>query len=165
MRDGWAGLVWARAGSHWEKVLDAHARARESFPNINAPSELFVDPETLRAETARFAPVRFSDLSHEPGDARPIVVRSSPPAAFGRRIELWRKYLGELLAERGTTRHADLHATEAGRIHVRSVTQLEISSTDLRDLIVSGRDPRYLLPDAVREIIRDTGCYTRQPTR
>jgi len=73
--------------------------------------------------------------------------------------------LGELLAERGTTRHADLHATEAGRIHVRAVTQLEISSTDLRDLIVSGRDPRYLLPDAVREIIRDTGCYTRQPTR
>lgn len=73
--------------------------------------------------------------------------------------------LGALLSERGTTRHADLHATEAGRIHVRAVTQLEISSTDLRDLIVSGRDPRYLLPDAVREIIRDTGCYTRQPTR
>lgn len=73
--------------------------------------------------------------------------------------------LGELLAGRGTTRVADLHASEAGRIHVRAVTQLEISSTDLRDLIVSGRDPRYLLPDPVREIIRDTGCYTRQPTR
>ena len=73
--------------------------------------------------------------------------------------------LGELLAERGTTRHADLHATEAGHVHVRAVTQLEISSTDLRDLIVSGRDPRYLLPDAVREIIRDTGCYIRQSTR
>jgi nicotinate-nucleotide adenylyltransferase len=73
--------------------------------------------------------------------------------------------LGELLARRGTPRVADLHATEAGRIHVRAVTQLEISSTDLRDLIVSGRDPRYLLPDPVREIIRDTGCYTRQPTR
>jgi nicotinate-nucleotide adenylyltransferase len=73
--------------------------------------------------------------------------------------------LGKLLAERGTARVADLHATEAGRIHVRAVTQLEISSTDLRELIVSGRDPRYLLPDAVREIIRDTGCYTRQTTR
>jgi nicotinate-nucleotide adenylyltransferase len=73
--------------------------------------------------------------------------------------------LGELLAERGTSHVADLHASEAGRIHVRAVTQLEISSTDLRDLIVSGRDPRYLLPDAVREIVRNTGCYTRQPTR
>jgi nicotinate-nucleotide adenylyltransferase len=73
--------------------------------------------------------------------------------------------LGELLAKCGTTRVADLHATAAGRIHVRAVTQLEISSTDLRDLIVSGRDPRYLLPDPVRDIICDTGCYTRQPTR
>lgn len=73
--------------------------------------------------------------------------------------------LGELLAKCGTTRVADLHATAAGRIHVRAVTQLEISSTDLRDLIVSGRDPRYLLPDSVRDIIRDTSCYTRQPTR
>jgi hypothetical protein len=30
---------------------------------------------------------------------------------------------------------------------------------------VSGRDPRYLMPDAVRDIIRDTGCYTRETTR
>jgi nicotinate-nucleotide adenylyltransferase len=73
--------------------------------------------------------------------------------------------LGQLLAERGTAQVADRHASEAGRIHVRAVTQLEISSSDLRDLIVSGRDPRYLLPDAVREIVRDTGCYTRQSTR
>lgn len=73
--------------------------------------------------------------------------------------------LGELLAERGTARVADLHASPAGRIHVRAVTQLEISSTELRELIVAGRDPRYLLPDAVRTIIRDTGCYHSQATR
>jgi hypothetical protein len=30
---------------------------------------------------------------------------------------------------------------------------------------VSGRDPRYLVPDAVRDIIHDTGCYTRQTMR
>lgn len=73
--------------------------------------------------------------------------------------------LGELLAERGTQRVADLHDSLAGRIHVRPVTQLEISSTELRDLIVAGRDPRYLLPDAVRAIIRDTACYQSAPTR
>lgn len=67
--------------------------------------------------------------------------------------------LGELLAARGTPRVEDLHETVAGRIHVRPVTPLEISSTDLRDLIVAGRDPRYLLPDGVRAIIGDTGCY------
>jgi nicotinate-nucleotide adenylyltransferase len=73
--------------------------------------------------------------------------------------------LGELLATRGTQRVADLHDNLAGRIHVRPVTQLEISSTELRDLIVAGRDPRYLLPDAVRAIIRDTACYQSAPTR
>ena len=73
--------------------------------------------------------------------------------------------LGELLATRVTQRVADLHDNLAGRIHVRPVTQLEISSTELRDLIVAGRDPRYLLPDAVRAIIRDTACYQSAPTR
>jgi len=72
---------------------------------------------------------------------------------------------GELLAERGTERVDDLHQAVAGRILIRQVTQLEISSTDLRSLIVTGCDPRYLMPDAVRDIIIETGCYIRQPTR
>jgi nicotinate-nucleotide adenylyltransferase len=42
------------------------------------------------------------------------------------------------------------------------VTQLEISSTEVRKLIASGRDPRYLMPDAVREIIERSGCYQRK---
>ncbi len=73
--------------------------------------------------------------------------------------------LGELLQQRGTDRVLDLHESLAGRIYVHPVTQLEISSTDLRNIILSGRDPRYLVPDAVRDIIRDTSCYTRQTTR
>jgi nicotinate-nucleotide adenylyltransferase len=73
--------------------------------------------------------------------------------------------LGRLLSACGTGQIEDLHAAAAGRILIHEVTQLEISSSGLRDLIVSGRDPRYLLPDAVRAIIRDTGCYIRRPTR
>jgi nicotinate-nucleotide adenylyltransferase len=42
---------------------------------------------------------------------------------------------------------------------VRAVTQLEISSTELRALLVAGRDPRYLVPDPVRKIILETRCY------
>lgn len=67
--------------------------------------------------------------------------------------------LADLLAERGATDARELHATPAGRICVQAVTPLEISSTDLRDLIVAGRDPRYLVPDSVRALIADTGCY------
>jgi nicotinate-nucleotide adenylyltransferase len=71
--------------------------------------------------------------------------------------------LGEIMVDRGTGSVRDLHAAAAGRIFVHAVTQLEISSTELRQLILSGRDLRYLIPDAVREIIRRTQCYP-QPT-
>lgn len=70
--------------------------------------------------------------------------------------------LGELLVDRGTGRIADLHESLAGRIYIHAVTQLEISSTELRKLIAIGRDPRYLMPDAVRAIIEETGCYQRR---
>jgi nicotinate-nucleotide adenylyltransferase len=73
--------------------------------------------------------------------------------------------LGELLAERGTARVDDLREAPAGRILVHKGTPLEISSTALRDLILRGEDPRYLLPDAVRAYIRDTGCYVPRSTR
>jgi nicotinate-nucleotide adenylyltransferase len=46
---------------------------------------------------------------------------------------------------------------------VHAVTQLEISSTGLRDIITSGRDPRFLVPEPVRTIILETGCYARTP--
>ena len=54
----------------------------------------------------------------------------------------------------------------AGRILIPPVTQLEISSTELRDLLAAGRDPRYLVPDPVRALIRATHSYSvSQPTR
>ncbi len=69
--------------------------------------------------------------------------------------------LGELLVDGGTGRVDDLHEAGAGRIFIHAVTQLEISSTEVRNLIASGRDPRYLMPDAVRDIIQQSACYTR----
>ena len=85
--------------------------------------------------------------------------------AIGQAFLGLRQPLGDLLAARGTTQVDDLHAAAAGRILIQQVTQLEISSTDLRDIIVSNRDPRYLMPDAVRDIIIATGCYTHPATR
>jgi nicotinate-nucleotide adenylyltransferase len=67
--------------------------------------------------------------------------------------------LGEVMVDRGTGSVRDLHDQLAGRIYIRAVTQLEISSTDLRQVITSGQDPRYLVPEEVRKIIRETGCY------
>jgi nicotinate-nucleotide adenylyltransferase len=69
--------------------------------------------------------------------------------------------LGEVMVDRGTGSVRDLHENRAGRIYIRAVTQLEISSTDLRQVITSDLDPRYLVPEEVRKIIRETGCYAR----
>ncbi len=67
--------------------------------------------------------------------------------------------LGELISEWGTHRVDDLHSTLQGRVHIQAVTQLEISSTEIRDLVAAGRDPRFLMPDAVRAEIETSGCY------
>lgn len=67
--------------------------------------------------------------------------------------------LGDLITEFGTHRIDDLHVALNGRIHIHAVTQLEISSTEIRDLVAAGRDPRFLMPDAVRDEIATSGCY------
>lgn len=67
--------------------------------------------------------------------------------------------LGELISDFGTHRVDDLHTATNGRIHIHAVTQLEISSTEIRDLVAAGRDPRFLMPDAVRDEIKTSGCY------
>lgn len=67
--------------------------------------------------------------------------------------------LGELLADCGTHRIADVHKAKSGHIYVHDVTQLEISSSEIRHLVAVGRDPRFLMPDAVRDIIVESGCY------
>ncbi|MEJ2273028.1 MAG: nicotinate-nucleotide adenylyltransferase [Woeseiaceae bacterium] len=67
--------------------------------------------------------------------------------------------LGDLVAECGTHRVTDLHAESHGRIHIHAVTQLEIASTEIRALVAAGRDPRFLMPDAVRNEIRNMGLY------
>jgi nicotinate-nucleotide adenylyltransferase len=68
--------------------------------------------------------------------------------------------LGELLVDRGTGRIGDLHESRAGCIYIHAVTQLEISSTEVRTLVSAGRDPRFLMPDSVRKIILESKCYT-----
>lgn len=68
--------------------------------------------------------------------------------------------LGQLITAHATRTIDDLHKQRYGRVFIHAVTQLEIASTEIRDLIANGRDPRFLMPDAVRDVIVDGGCYT-----
>ncbi|MDX1507883.1 MAG: nicotinate-nucleotide adenylyltransferase [Woeseiaceae bacterium] len=67
--------------------------------------------------------------------------------------------LGDMLNEHGTHRVDDLHEKASGCVHIHAVTQLEISSTEIRELVDAGRDPRFLMPDAVRDVIAESRCY------
>jgi nicotinate-nucleotide adenylyltransferase len=67
--------------------------------------------------------------------------------------------IGEVLRERRTLKPVDLAQSLAGRVHVQAVTQLEISSTELRATIRAGLDPKFLMPDSVRKVILETECY------
>ena len=69
--------------------------------------------------------------------------------------------LGDLLQTCGTEDVMSLHGSLSGAVFVTAVTQLEISATGLRDALNAGLDPRFLLPDSVRKIIVESGCYVQ----
>jgi len=67
--------------------------------------------------------------------------------------------LAAAVAGRYCSSAAELASGPAGRVLVQEVTQLEISASAIRRLVAGGRDPRYLVPDAVRRLIAESGCY------
>jgi nicotinate-nucleotide adenylyltransferase len=69
--------------------------------------------------------------------------------------------LGEWISDYGTHRVDDLHEATHGHIYIHAVTQLEIASTEIRDLVAAGRNPRFLMPDAVSRVIEETSVYMR----
>ncbi|MEN8168579.1 MAG: nicotinate-nucleotide adenylyltransferase [Pseudomonadota bacterium] len=53
----------------------------------------------------------------------------------------------------------ELMRAAAGQIYFQPVTQLEISSTQIRALIAAGKSPHYLLPESVMKQIEAAGLY------
>ncbi len=69
--------------------------------------------------------------------------------------------LSRLVAERRSDDPQYLMRQPAGRICFQGVTPLDISSSRLRALCAAGSDPRYLLPDGVRRVIKQQHIYDR----
>ncbi|RDH89692.1 MAG: nicotinic acid mononucleotide adenylyltransferase [endosymbiont of Seepiophila jonesi] len=67
--------------------------------------------------------------------------------------------LQQFLAPRLTTDPTGLHTTPGGRILFQTFTQLDISATHIRAMVAKGDSPRFLLPDAVLEIIQREKLY------
>jgi nicotinate-nucleotide adenylyltransferase len=65
----------------------------------------------------------------------------------------------EILAAHRCDQVSALREQNAGLIHLQGVTQLEISSTQIRSLVAEDRNPRYLLPEPVLELVQENGLY------
>lgn len=79
-------------------------------------------------------------------------------------VERWAEQMPQPLAREYTSRlmHQPLavHLSPAGGVVVVPFTALDISATALRDLLQTGRSPRYLLPAPVLDYIRSNNLYT-----
>ena len=79
-------------------------------------------------------------------------------------VERWADQMPQPLAREYDARlmHQPLavHLSAAGGIVVVPFTALDISATALRELLSSGRSPRYLLPASVLDYIRSNGLYS-----
>ena len=94
---------------------------------------------------------RLFDLAH-------IVIAHRP----GFPQSTWKDAMPEILRDEIETRMAnpeDLRHCAAGLITTRPITALDISATHIRDTLRAGRNPRYLLPDAVLDYIYTLQLY------
>lgn len=79
-------------------------------------------------------------------------------------VEHWDERMPQPLAREYTARHMQqplaTHLSPAGGITVSSITALDISATAIRDMLRAGASPRYLLPAAVLDYIRQQRLYS-----
>jgi nicotinate-nucleotide adenylyltransferase len=92
-------------------------------------------------------PLEILDLAHLVVMRRPGPVDGLSPA------------LEDLLRERGCADPGALRDSPAGRILFQPVTQMDVSSTRIRQLIRRGLSPRYLLPDPVLALCEREALY------
>lgn len=143
--------------------------------------DLTVDEREVRRAGPSYMVETLASVRDEVGGGRPIVFCLGQDAANGLSgWHRWRelfdlahlavmkrprsrpKYPGEVagvLRERHARRPERLMESAAGGVSPVGITQLEISSTDIRRQLAAGRDPRFLLPSTVLAYIRKHGLY------
>ena len=113
----------------------------------SAPLLLMIGQDAANALDSWHQWRRLFELAH-------IVVMRRPEAHFNCRGEL-----REQIEMRRTAELGALSGSEAGCVLALEVTQLDISSTLIRNLLAEGRSPRFLLPRSVLDHIHAQGLY------
>jgi len=136
-----------RRGGH-SYTLDTLAEIKRERPDDTLC--LFVGDDAFNDFLTWHRPLAILDLAH-------LVVMSRPGSRRSADENLTR-----LAAERRCQHPDTLKSRQAGLICFQPVTPLDISATAIRALAGEGRDTRFLLPDAVLEIIRRDQLYRRR---
>lgn len=72
---------------------------------------------------------------------------------------LYDERITDIIRHSINTDKQSLHNQLAGHILFQPVTQLDISATQIRQLLYSGNNPRYLLPEVVLQFIKQQKLY------
>ena len=127
--------------------VDTLAELRAEL-GVDAPLVLCVGADAFAGFASWHRYEHIFELSH-------VLVLTRPGAAD--RVAWPEPLRAQAVARRGAL--AQLSESPAGRIAELAVTPLAISATAVRTLIAAGRDPRFLVPDAVAEYIGRLGLY------
>ena len=133
----------SRAGPSY--TVDTLASLRAEFPERSLC--LMVGMDAFLELDTWYRWQELPELAHIAVARRP----GAPMPDSGRPIDL--------LRERVTESPAVLRGTHAGHTLVLDLPPLDITATRIRSLLAAGRNPRYLLPDAVLDVIHERGLY------
>ncbi len=148
---------------------------------------LVVDDREVRRAGPAYTFDTLASLRAEAGNSRPIVLLLGADAFLefatwhrwheifglahvavahrpGYPVEHWDERMPQPLAREYSARLMQqplaTHLSPAGGITVIAFTALDISATAIRDMLRSGASPRYLLPSAVLDYIRQHHLYS-----
>lgn len=163
-------------------LADAETRLAMVKAAVADDPRFFVDDRELRRAGPSYTILTLEELRAERG-GQPIAMIMGMDAFAG--IDRWHRaqdllslahlvialrprapapmdgFAAELLRTKRCDDPARLSGSPAGLVYVSEGTQLDLSSSAVRDVVAAGRDPRYLLPEASRRIILARGSYAR----
>jgi len=131
--------------------VDTLAALRAELPK-NTPLVLFMGGDAFLGLTTWHEWRRLFDLTH-------IAVAHRP----GYSLASWEDTLPDPLRTPLSTRRceqaAEIAEKPAGRVFLHTITQLDISASQIRDRALRGKSLRYLLPDSVIDYINENHLY------
>jgi nicotinate-nucleotide adenylyltransferase len=164
-----------------QPVLGADQRVALLRLALAGQSRLLLDTRELDRAGPSYTVDTLRELRAEVGIDRPLVLLVGADAFAG--LPSWNRWLQlfdlahvGVLDRPGPVRERPAELVEqvrarrcavdgawrdraAGCILLLDVTDLDISATAIRAELAAGREPRFLLPEAVRETIRERGWY------